>query len=222
MVVKFIKTILFPFFVKNHYLYMKFAITTLILILIVMFVYSIFKNEFLWSFFSIIMIFITFIPTIFRYYLKIKLPYIFDVFICLALIFHTGNGLLDICKIIPIYNKFTHFFSASVVAFIFLILLFVFNEYYRGIAVNNFKILFDVVVITMAFGVVWEFMEWIGDYSFNFNAQPSLNDTMGDLFADTLGGLFIAFVGYFLIKRNILKKFSKNFKKHFEQLANKD
>jgi len=168
------------------------------------------------------MIFIAFIPTIFRIYLKISLPYLFDVFICLAFIFHIDFSVYNIFGFIPFYNKFTHFFSAIVVAFIFLILLFVFNEYYRGIAVNTFKILFDVVVITMAFGVVWEFMEWASDYFFNLNAQPSLNDTMGDLFADTLGGLLIAFIGYFLINRGILRSFSKDFKKHFEKITDND
>ena len=168
------------------------------------------------------MLIIAIIPTLLRYFLKINLPYLFDVFICLSLIFHMGNGLLDIYRVIPIYNKFTHFFSATVVAFIFLISLFVFNEYYRGIAVNTFKILFDVIVITISFGVLWEFMEWIMDYFFNLNAQPGLNDTMGDLFADTLGGLFIAFVGYFLIKRDILKNFSKDFKKHFNEIIDND
>ena len=177
---------------------MKFIISILLSVLMFLFIFSILKNDWLWGFFSLIMIFIAFIPTIFRYFSKIKLPYLFDVFICLTLIFHTGNGLLEISSVISFYNKFTHFFSASVVAFIFLISLFVFNEYYRGIAVNTFKILFDVVVITMAFGVVWEFLEWAGDYLFKLNAQPSLNDTMGDLFADTLGGLLIAFIGYFL------------------------
>jgi hypothetical protein len=201
---------------------MKSIITLLILVLILLFIFAIFNNDWLWSFFAIIMIFIAFIPSLIRYYFKIKLPYLFDVFICLALIFHMGNGLLDIYSVTPIYNKFTHFFSACVVAFIFLLLLFVFNEYYRGIAVNIFKILFDVVVITMAFGVVWEFMEWTGDYFFYLNAQPSLNDTMGDLFADTLGGLLIAVIGYFLIKRGILRSFSKDFKKHFGEIINND
>jgi len=45
---------------------------------------------------------------------------------------------------------------------------------------------------------------------------------MGDLFADTLGGLLIAFIGYFLIKRDILRSFSKDFKKHFDKLVNHD
>jgi hypothetical protein len=183
----------------------------------IFFIFALLRNERLWSFFALIMVFIALFPTIFRYYAKIKLPYLFDVFICLSLILHMGNGLLDISNVYPIYNKFTHFFSASVVAFIFLIMLFVFNEYYRGITVNIFKISFDVIVITISFGVIWEFMEWISDYFFNLNAQPSLNDTMGDLFADALGGLLISFIGFFLIKRGILKNFSKDFKKHFKE-----
>ena len=206
----------------GKYWYLKFIIFFLIIALITMFIFSILKEDWLWSLFALIMIFIACIPTIIRHFLKINLPYLFDIFICLALIFHMGNGLLDVCSVVPFYNKFTHFFSASTVAFIFLILLFVFNEYYRGIAVNTFKILFDVVVITMAFGVVWEFMEWTSDYFFNLNAQPSLNDTMGDLLADTLGGLFIAFIGYFLIKRGVLRRFSKNFRKHFDDLIDDD
>ena len=201
---------------------MKITIFVLLLVLFLMFVFTVIDNNWLWSFFTLVMIFIAFVPTIFRIYLKIILPYLFDVFICLAFVFHIDFSVFGILDFIPFYNKFTHFFSASVVAFIFLILIFVFNEYYRGVAVNTFKILFDIVVITMAFGIVWEFMEWTGDFLFGLNAQPSIADTMGDLFADTLGGLLIAFIGYFLIKRDILRSFSKDFKKHFDKLVNHD
>jgi hypothetical protein len=201
---------------------MKFIIAILLIVIISFLIFAIIKNDFLWSFFVAIMLFVSLVPSILRVLFKINLPFLFDVFICLALIFHMGNGLLDISSVYPIYNKFTHFFSASIVAFIFLILIFVFNEYYRGIAVNTFKIMFDVVVITMAFGVVWEFMEWTTDYFFSLNTQPGLDDTMGDLFADTLGGLLIAFLGYFLIKRGILKTFSKDFKKHFKEIIDDD
>ncbi len=213
---------LFFLSVEKKYIYLKITIAFLLLIMVILLGYSIYNYDYSWSFFALIMIILSFIPTVIRNLLKIEIPYLFDIFIILSFIFHTGNGLLDISTTYPIYNKFTHFFSAVVVAFIFLNLIFIFNEYYRGIAVNNFKIMFDVVVITMAFGVIWEFMEWVGDYFFDFNAQPSLDDTMGDLFADTLGGLFIVFIGYFLIKRGVLKNFSKNFKKHFNELIDND
>jgi len=207
---------------EKNYWYLKLTIITLIIIMVFLLIFSILKEDFLWSFFAFIMIFISLIPAIIRYYLKIKIPFLFDIFISLAFIFHMGDGLLEISNSFLMYNKFTHFFSAVVVAFIFLNIIFIFNEYYRGIAVNNFKIMFDVIVITMAFGVVWEFMEWASDFLFNLNAQPSLDDTMGDLFADTLGGLFVAFIGFLLIKRGILKKFSKDFKKHFNDLIEKN
>ena len=203
---------------EKKYLYLKLTIAFLILIMIILILYSIIKSDFGWGFFAIVMLIISLIPSLIRSFFKIDIPYLFDIFISLSFIFHMGNGLLDISTTYPIYNKFTHFFSAVIVAFIFLNIIFIFNEYYRGIAVNKYKIMFDVVVITMAFGVIWEFMEWTGDFFFNFNAQPGLDDTMGDLLADTLGGLFVAFIGYFLIKRGVLKKFSKNFKKHFNEI----
>ena len=207
---------------KKKYIIVRTTGHLLRIILIALFLFAIFKNEWLWAFFTVFMIIIAFIPIFLRIFLKINLPFLFDVFICLALIFHMGNGFLNICDYVPLYNKFTHFFSAVAVAFIFLILLFVFNEYYRGVAINNFKILFDVVVTTMAFGAVWEFMEWSTDFLFGWNSQPGLDDTMGDLFADTMGGLLIAFIGYFLIKRGVLKKLSKNFRKHFAGLIDEN
>ena len=203
---------------KEKYILVRAAGHLLRIILIVLFLFAIIKNEWLWAFFAAVMIFITFIPIFLRLYFRINFPYLFDVFICLAFIFHMDYGLFNIFGFIPFYNKFTHFFSAVVVAFIFLILLFILNEYYRGVAVNNLKILFDVIVITMAFGVVWEFMEWTSDFLFGWKTQPGLNDTMGDLFADTLGGLFIALIGYILIKRGVLKRFSRNLRKQFDAL----
>jgi len=203
---------------KKSYIVLRSIGHALRFILFIMLLYAIFEREWLWVFFAIIMFIITLIPIFLRVYLKIDLPYLFDVFFELSLIFHMDSSLYNFLDFIPEYNKFTHFFSAVVVAFIFLISLFVFNEYHRGIAIDKFKILFDVQVITMAFGVIWEFMEWTSDELFGLNTQPSLDDTMGDLFADTMGGLFIVIIGYFLIKRGILQNFAKNFKKHFNDI----
>jgi hypothetical protein len=38
-------------------------------------------------------------------------------------------------------------------------------------------------------GVFWEFMEWTCDYFLHTQMQPSLTDTMNDLFMDLLGGM---------------------------------
>ncbi len=180
-----------------------------IVIIILLFI-SIIKNDYLWTFFIILMVLISFIPNLIRFFTKIHLFYLLDIFIALSLIFHTGNGLFNGCDIHPIYNKFTHFFSSIVVAFIIFIILTVISE---DIKKQRTKILIDVVLYTMAFGVIWEFLEWLTDYFFNWNSQLGLFDTMGDLLSDTLGGIFMIILGLFLIKSKFLEKMKKDIKK---------
>ncbi|EHC6547099.1 hypothetical protein JSZ52_002193, partial [Listeria monocytogenes] len=70
-------------------------------------------------------------------------------------------------------------------------------------------------------GVFWEFYEFAAD-SFGMNMQKTMledgtmlqghaavADTMGDLFVDFLGAFVISVVGYFSIRKN--KKWMKNF-----------
>jgi uncharacterized membrane protein YjdF len=119
---------------------------------------------------------------------------------------------LDGSSVIDIYNKFTHFFSAIVVAFLSLIILYLIHEYEGDIVNNKKKVLFDVIIITISLGVVWEFMEWITDALFGLGSQVDLDDTMLDLLADALGGLSMSIIGYGLIKRGILEQMAKNIK----------
>ena len=136
----------------------------------------------------------------------------------LALIFHVGNGLLDGTAIIDIYNKFTHFFSAVVIAFLSLLILFILHEFEGDMVNNTRKVLFDIIIITVALGVLWELMEWSTDYFFGWTSQVNLDDTMLDLLADTLGGLFMAAIGYGLIKRKVMDRLAKNIKTQLDCL----
>ncbi|MFA6522146.1 MAG: hypothetical protein WCT24_00955 [Patescibacteria group bacterium] len=54
------------------------------------------------------------------------------------------------------------------------------------------KILF-IVCFAGLIGIVWEFFEFAQDYFFGSYTQPSLQDSLGDLFCDLLGGLSIIF-----------------------------
>lgn len=206
---------------KKKYLLLRVISYLLKFLLLVFLIYAVLRNDWLWSFFVGIMIIIAFLPILIKRILGIDFLWLFDIFVSLALLFHIGNGLLDICSSVPLYNKFTHFFSAMVVGFLILLLLFVTNQYYQGIVGKRSKVLFDVVVITMAFGVVWEFLEWSSDLLFGWHTQPSLQDTMGDLLADALGGIVIAFLGYFLLKRNVLQRYSQTIKRELDALFEK-
>lgn len=166
------------------------------------------------------MFFISLVPSLLRKWANIDLPLLLDFFVCLALIFHVGNGLLDGASFIDVYNKFTHFFSAIVVAFISLLVLYVVHEFEGDIVNNTKKVLFDIIIITVALGVLWEFLEWGTDLLFDLSSQVSLDDTMLDLIADTLGGIVMAFIGFLLIKRGVLHPIARDIKnqikKHLE------
>ena len=163
------------------------------------------------------MLYVALVPTLLRRWGNIDLPLLLDFFVSLALIFHIGNGLLDGSTVIEIYNKFTHFFSAIVVAFISLLVLYVVHEFEGDIVNNTKKVLFDVVIITIALGVVWELLEWGTDMLFDLSSQVSLDDTMLDLVADTMGGIVMAFIGFILIKRGVLHPIAKDIKNQIEK-----
>ena len=107
------------------------------------------------------------------------------------------------------------FVSAVVVACIVYLSLIVVNNF-EDSKINVYKLSFDVVVITIAFGVLWEFMEWGTDTFFGLSTQPSLGDTMDDLLADSLGGLFVAIVGFFIIKKENFLRYTKNLRKELD------
>ncbi len=200
--------------------YWYLIISNLILkgILLFFLVLHILRNDSLWIFFTFCMIIIAFIPDMLRRYVKIDLPLLFDFFIALSLIFHVGNGLLDGSSFIDIYNKFTHFFSAIVVAFLSLLILYVIHEYEGDIVNNKKKVLFDIIVITVALGVVWELAEWSTDFLFGWGSQVNLDDTMLDLFADVLGACVMSLIGYGLIKRGVLQRIAENIKNQLDEM----
>ncbi|MFK7878260.1 hypothetical protein [Roseobacter sp.] len=57
--------------------------------------------------------------------------------------------------------------------------------------------------VAMTVGAIWEVFEFAMDLSFGLNMQKSgLDDTMGDLIVDALGGLIASITGYFYLRRN--------------------
>ncbi len=191
---------------KIFYLSLAFKI-----LLISFFVYAFVNFENLWVLWSFLIIIVSFIPIFLNRVFKMPIPWLLDFLVTIALLLHLGNGLFDASEFIPLYNKFTHFFSSLILAFIVLFAMYLLDRFYRT---PIQKIFFDVIVVTMALGVVWEFLEWTSDILFDLNAQPSLQDTMLDLLADTLGGILMAFIGIYLIRKGILKNLTKDFKEY--------
>lgn len=51
--------------------------------------------------------------------------------------------------------------------------------------------------------VFWEFREFLGDYFFGWHTQPSIADTMADLFLGMLGGVMGIIITRKLLKRKV-------------------
>ncbi|PTX53832.1 hypothetical protein C8N43_3875 [Litoreibacter ponti] len=57
--------------------------------------------------------------------------------------------------------------------------------------------------VAMTVGAIWEVFEFTMDQSFGLNMQKSgLDDTMGDLIVNALGGLIASATGFFYLRRN--------------------
>lgn len=111
----------------------------------------------------------------------------------------TGQSLYGA---IPHYDKLTHTLSASVIAAAGYATVRAFDEHSDGVHLpSRFTFVF-VLVFVMAFGVIWELLEFavgamgqatgVGATGFT---QHGLSDTMLDLVFDTLGGIVVGIWG---------------------------
>jgi hypothetical protein len=89
--------------------------------------------------------------------------------------------------------------SASLVAVLGFVVVVTVDKYVDSIYLpRNFLALF-IVLFTMSFGVIWEFLEFANDQLLGTHLQYSLQDTMVDLLFDAFGGSAIAFAGSYYL-----------------------
>ncbi|KYK20526.1 hypothetical protein AYK21_05950 [Thermoplasmatales archaeon SG8-52-2] len=168
--------------------------------MIIFFIISIWKLHWIWIFGCILAIFVSFIPTILKRNYQITLPLVLDILITFSLLLHVGGGLLGAYNI-PNYDTLTHFISSFLVAFLAFVIIYILHVYWDGLIMDKYAMAFLVIITTIAIGVVWEFNEWITDLIFKTTEQWGYEDTLKDLFIDTIAGIIMAIIGVTMIKR---------------------
>jgi len=163
-------------------------------------IFSIWRGQFVWIFGSALALTVSLIPAILKRNYQITLPLILDVLITLALLLHVGGGLLGGYDL-PHYDTLTHFVSSFLVAFIAFVIIYILDEYWDGLIMDDYAMAFVVVLATVAMGVVWELSEWSVDMIFGTVEQWGYDDTVKDLFVDMLAGIVMAVLGVLMIKR---------------------
>ena len=170
------------------------------IVMIIFLLISIWKLHWIWIFGCILALFVSFIPTILKRNYQITLPLVLEILITFSLLLHVGGGLLGAYNI-PNYDTLTHFISSFLVAFLAFVIIYILHVYWDGLIMDKYAMAFLVVITTIAIGVVWEFNEWITDLIFKTSEQWGYEDTLKDLFIDTIAGIVMAIIGVSMIKR---------------------
>lgn len=189
-------------FLKSNFI----SLHILKIIMFILLIIAFWKDDLTGVFGCIIGIILSFIPSILHKNFNITLPWILDTLIAFALFLHIGGVVLNVYHTIPYYDSLTHFVSAILVAFLAFVSIYILDKYWKGLHMNKYAMAFIVIIFTMAMGVIWEFFEWATDILFQTHEQWGLQDTMKDLFIDTIAGIFIAIVGVNLIKKGKFQK----------------
>lgn len=193
-------------FLKSNFI----SLHILKIIMFILLIIAFWEDDLTGVFGCIIGIILSFIPSILHKNFNITLPWILDTLIAFALFLHIGGVVLNVYHTIPYYDSLTHFVSAILVAFLAFVSIYILDKYWKGLHMNKYAMAFIVIIFTMAMGVIWEFFEWATDILFQTQEQWGLQDTMKDLFIDTIAGIFIAIVGVNLIKKGRFQKITYN------------
>ncbi|MBQ9072534.1 MAG: hypothetical protein IJY25_05205 [Bacilli bacterium] len=144
--------------------------------------------------------------------LKIKIPeginFVYILFIFMA---HFLGVICDLYSKIYWFDKFVHFLSGFVAAFVAIYLLVKFKKDKNIIFSIIFIISFSVMI-----GSLWEVFEYLASYYFEVDPQKviatGVTDTMGDIIVTLLASILTSISYYFEHKYNynlLIKKFIK-------------
>lgn len=154
-------------------------------------------------FINIVALVLTFAPDFAEYRYKIKLPidYAFIIVLFIYLSMFIGS-VYEAYERLFWWDAILHTTSGIVLSFAAFLILYILYKNNK-LKTSPFIIGLFTFSFGLAFGAVWEIFEFSADSLFGTNMQRNgLNDTMWDLIVDAIGSMFVAVIGYDIIKHN--------------------
>jgi uncharacterized membrane protein HdeD (DUF308 family) len=156
-----------------------------------------------WGF---VALFITFLPLIVEWRMRISFPWPMKFFLALALLIHMSGGIMRwYFTLYPVYDKLAHFISAITISFMLFMLILVIGlntRFHPG----PWIVAFLILVTSFFLGEAWEYAELTIDvvYSSTYFVNPL--DSIFDTTFNLIGCGYIALLAYTYLKREPLEK----------------
>lgn len=161
---------------------------------------------------SVLCLFVSVIPSILRRDLEIVLPFELNFWIVLALFLHVIGGFSGFYDNVPYWDHITHAMSASLIAALGFVVVVSVDKYVETIHLPRPFLVLFIIMFTMAFGVIWELMEFLNDQIFGTRLQYDLDDTMVDMMFDAFGGFIVGIAGYHYLTNTTPEHFVEEMK----------
>jgi len=126
------------------------------------------------------------IPVLAEKKIGITFPSGLKSLVALSLVLHVAGGINKFYwDFAPVYDKFAHVISAAAVVML-VFCLFIILDYY-GTRVSPTTLYAGIILISVFFMVAWEISEYFIDVVANTSYNSGIEDTIGDLIADSIG-----------------------------------
>ena len=159
-----------------------------------------------------------FVPMIMRRRFHVYLPFALELgivaFIFLSLFFGDIQNYYDS---LPAWDKLLHFQSGLILAVAGFVVVYLLNETDRGLDLSSLFVAVFAAFFAIALGALWEIGEFTGDVLFLGHWQPSLEDTMWDLIADSIGAILVSAIGYVWMRYESRIPFTPRFLRMIEE-----
>ncbi len=145
-----------------------------------------------------------FVPTILKRKYRVFIPFIIRLWIVGFIFFTLFLGEIGrFYEYVFLWDKFLHFQSGFLISTSGYILIYTLNNHEkRALRLSPLFITLFAISFSLAFGVIWEVLEFAVDSVFGTTWQGGNTDTMMDLIADGLGAIILSAIGYIWMNKH--------------------
>jgi len=144
--------------------------------------------ENLWAFSVALPSFVlSIIPPLYSRFLRMKVSPSFQFWIATALFAYSAGESLRFQSRFGWWNDFTHLMAGIIFGALILIYLFYLRDISDNLHIPSKMIPILVLTFILSISVLWETFEFMVDSLFGTSLQPSLQDTVHDIIANTFG-----------------------------------